>query len=449
MMRLSGSGVGVDPSETAGGEGENDGLTSDDFTGTDLTSTDLTNLTHNDLTNNEPHKQMNKPLTRHLEQAARCREKQAGGIKFKLIVILLLIVVGAVFWYDPFGLIGSKALRNKLFSQTVPTASSSNVSSLPVNSSDSDSPAPGAQTIAEQVTDFAARLAAVEQTLKNNQQDPAFIAFQQQTQAELEDLRRRTGTTDQHLLYAEVEYLIRMANQRLLMERDPASALTLLRTADSIIADSGRLTAHALREALARDMAALSAVANLDVEDIYLQLSAAISQVSALRRHWPTAGTDGAGMVLVSGEQGAGSQGDDPSRHAPQPQASGQWFFAFFQRLGGKLIHLVDFRKGAPQVKPLLPPKEEYYLRQNLILKFQVAQMALLANNQAVYHTSLTEAHDWVADWFDESDAGTQTMLAAVARLQEVKVGEPLPEMSDSLLAARNLLTTLQAADLR
>ena len=107
------------------------------------------------------------------------------------------------------------------------------------------------------------------------------------------------------------------------------------------------------------------------------------------------------------------------------------------------MSNLVDFRRGDVEVKPILPPAEVYYLRQNLILKLQIAQMALLEGNGAVFNAALTEAANWVSESFDEGDAGTLAMRETLDRLSGITVAVALPDISGSLKAARELVVKL------
>ena len=224
-------------------------------------------------------------------------------------------------------------------------------------------------------------------------------------------------------MYAEVEYLVRMANQRVLMEQDANSALQLLQFADEIIRETSGLTAHSLRDALARDIAALKAVGSPDTQGIYLELSALVSQVPLLSRTLPIYQAP----ILETDQR---------------PDATS--YFARFLRLirhaGNRLAHLVDFRRDEVAVKPVLPPKEEYFLRQNLVLKLQIAQMALLEGNQILFQSALGEAQVWVSDSFDQENPGTVAMLKAFTRLSASQVSVDLPNIASSLKAARSLL---------
>ncbi len=247
--------------------------------------------------------------------------------------------------------------------------------------------------------------------------------FRAGVSAAMATIQSQMGPSSQDWVYAEVEYLIRMANQRVLMEQDANSALQLLQSADEIIRETDGLTAHGLRTALARDIAALKAVNSPDTQGIYLELSALVSQVPSLRRTLPT-------------YQAPISQVDQSA------DATGYIarFLGLIRLAGNKLAHLVDFRRDEVEIKRILPPKEEYFLRQNLMLKLQIAQMALLEGDTRVYQSALGEARVWVSDFFDEENPGTIAMLESVTRLSGTKVSVDLPDISASLKAARSQL---------
>ena len=83
-------------------------------------------------------------------------------------------------------------------------------------------------------------------------------------------------------LLAEVEYLLRLANQRILMENTVNGALQLLKSADKILAETDDVTIYDIRKAVAADIAALEAVPLLDSEGLFLKLGAMNQQVANL-----------------------------------------------------------------------------------------------------------------------------------------------------------------------
>ena len=258
----------------------------------------------------------------------------------------------------------------------------------------------------------------------------ALATFRLDTKIEIADIQERWGTDNQSWLYAEVAYLLRIAKQRLLMGGDTRTALSLLQEAnESIMNARGSAVAYAypLRQALAQDIATLKAAASPDIEGLYLDLSAQMTQVSQLQQKIP----------------GAASK---PMESPPEasPQTTSQGTLAVAGAIGERLLALFDFRQGRPPVVPLLPPREAYYLRHNLLLKLQITQLALLEKNQEVYQTSLAEAQDWVQRFFDPEHAVTQAMLASFSQLRQARVDAEVPDISSSLREARSLLAALQ-----
>ena len=261
----------------------------------------------------------------------------------------------------------------------------------------------------------------------------SFEVATEQLRTELRaELNEGLGTSGEDWLLAEVEYLIRLANQRVLMERDVSGALSLLSSADEIVEQTTGIAAYELRESLAYDIANLKAVSDLDTDGIFLSLSAMASQVPELRRKQPELSPP-TQIQIDNGEA----------------QNFYQQFLSLVNNIFGRVLNSVDYRRDGVAITPLLPPKEEYYLRQNLILKFEMAQLALLRNDQPVYHTSLSEAKLWIVKHFVETDPRTVALVIALDQLVEVEVDRSLPNISGSLRAVRGLLNTLHQQDSR
>ncbi len=246
------------------------------------------------------------------------------------------------------------------------------------------------------------------------------------------ELDEGLGTSGEDWLLAEVEYLIRLANQRVLMERDASGAIALLTTADEIVEQTSGIAAYELRESLAHDIANLKAVSDFDTDGIFLSLSAMSSQVPELPRKRPELSRPSEIQVEAVGEQNYYQQ-----------------FLAVVNNIATRVLNSVDYRRDGVAITPMLPPKEEYYLRQNLILKFEMAQLALLRSDGAVYRTSLSEAKTWVVKHFVEADPRTVALIASLDEANKAEVDRTLPNISGSLRAVRGLLNTFHQQDSR
>jgi len=282
-----------------------------------------------------------------------------------------------------------------------------------------------------QLNDLNARLDTLSAKLADidsvNQE--AMDAFKAQVDESVAEIRRAMGASSEDWLFAEAEYLLRLGNQRVVMEKDAKGALALFAAADEIVRTTEGVAAFGLRQAIANDMAALQAVKEVDVDGIFVRLSALAAEVERLRQK---------------------QQAFKPREVAPAPEnpdaGFGERAAAFLGRVGERMASLVDYRRDGERITPILPPEEEYYLRQNLVLKMQTAQMGLLRGDQAIYAGSLGEAQSWVERYFDVDDPATTAMLNTLAELGRIDIETDLPDVSGSLREVRKLLSRFHQA---
>ncbi len=293
-----------------------------------------------------------------------------------------------------------------------------------------------------QVEQGISQAAAVEQQLDviREAQNSRIQYIESALSSAQEQINATRTTTGRDWLLAEVEYLLRMANQRILMDRDPAGAVSLLHSSDRILANAEDLTAHGLRAAIALDIADLQAAGDLDVEGIYLRIGAQINLVDDLVRPVPRFSPE---MTDAASSEMTDAASPEMTDAASTDETGGEdgGLTGIASQFGQTLFKLVDFRRNMPEVMPILPPEEEYYLRQNLILKLQMAQLALLREKQQVFQSNIAEAVDWLDRYFKDSDRLTIAMRQSLEELRSVEVLRILPDVSRSLREVRQLLS--------
>lgn len=222
---------------------------------------------------------------------------------------------------------------------------------------------------------------------------------------------------------AEAEYLLRLANQRLVLERDSANALALAETADAILRDLGDSDLLPVRRALASDIEALKLADQVDREGIYLRLLALGEQLPKL--------------PLV--EPMRAPEGDDAPGGAQGEETDGAWstIKGSFQRMLDRLSSHIRIRQHDKPIEALADPREQYLLRQQLQLMLEQAQAALLRENSQLYRASLIRAADWIEAHF-ALNPQTEAVMARLRELAEVNIAPDLPDLDDAL----NLLET-------
>jgi len=172
------------------------------------------------------------------------------------------------------------------------------------------------------------------------------------------------------------------------------------------------------------------AVGGIERDGLFLQLGALVNQVNLLQQR------------RLSYQDGDVLEGSSDSEELIEEP--GNWMdriTRFFDKLYVRLSGLVDFRRDAERIQPILPPGEEYYLRQNLILKLEQAQVASIKGAQAVFEYSLSESLKWIELYFEPTDSLTQSMSATLKEMLQIRVERQLPDISSSLSLIRELLT--------
>ncbi|MFT6916263.1 MAG: uroporphyrin-3 C-methyltransferase [Motiliproteus sp.] len=233
-----------------------------------------------------------------------------------------------------------------------------------------------------------------------------------------------TGTRKDWLL-AEVEYLLRLANQRVLMEGNASGALSLLQGADQILKETDDVSIYPVRKALAQDMVALESVPTIDIEGIFLKLNAINNQVDSLRL-LPITDKHQLPEILKQITPDSMSQ------------VNATWASAM-----DKLGNLIVIRHREDAVTPLLSPEQHYFLTQNLHLMLEQTQQSLLQGKQAAFDAGLKKSAQWIGSYFEATDPTTRALLRNLSDLEGIEIAPALPDISGSLRELKSYLAEL------
>jgi uroporphyrin-3 C-methyltransferase len=214
---------------------------------------------------------------------------------------------------------------------------------------------------------------------------------------------------------AEAEYLLRLANQRVLLERNSSNAVALAQTVDKILRDLNDPDLFPVRKALASEMSELTLAGDIDREGVYLRLLALSEQMEKLPLIEPLGTTE-----EIWPE-------DEPQVDDSLWVKVKRGFIGVLQ----KFSHHLRVRDHAQPVPAILPPDNQLYLKQNMRLMLEQAQAALLREEAEVYQASLQKAQDWLKLYFP---LNTQSVAAQaeLAELQTVIITQSLPNFAES-----------------
>ena len=231
----------------------------------------------------------------------------------------------------------------------------------------------------------------------------------------------RFGAADrQDWLLAEAQYLLRLANQRLIMAEDIVAAKTLLNSADSILRELDDVTLHEVRAAIAADLAAVRAVPVRDVQGMYLALAALIEQVDKL--------------VIFQMPKKQEQVQQEPAEDWQDRLQQG------YQDALQKISNYIIIRRRDVPIEALMDPQWEALVRQNLRMLLEQAQVALLSANQTLYRESLQRSRHWLGEFFLSDEAAAKALTAEIAVLEEIEISVEVPDISRSLSAVDAVL---------
>ena len=220
---------------------------------------------------------------------------------------------------------------------------------------------------------------------------------------------------------AEVEYLLRIANNRLLMERDTRAADQMLAAADAILESLDDYALHDVRAILAEERMALVNANVANAQSVFLTLEAMKDTLAEL--------------PLKQAEYFEDSDNASTEASADETEkASGADSDSFGEALEKRFFGLFEFRtRESVAPRPLIRPEEAVYLELNLRLALERAQLAMLRGDQTLFATSLSSVREWLDEYVDPEHAATQRIAQDLDRLAALDIEQPMPDISRSL----------------
>lgn len=263
-------------------------------------------------------------------------------------------------------------------------------------------------------------------------------AQNKQVRGDITELTQRLDSTTSKVLaltnmsrddwkLAEVDYLLRMANERVLMEHEASNSLALAESANGVLAELQNADLFPARKKLTEEIEALKLANKVDREGIYLQLLALTQQIENLPLIEPLVEEDEQSAAAL--EQGEDAQAPDLWQRVKN----------MGKRAWHKLSLYVRVRDQGRRVDAILPPEDQMYLKQNLRLMLEQAQIGLLREEQHVYQASLDKAANWIRDYYPLNDQ-SQIVLNDLEQLKKNNVQQPLPDFSGSAALVKEYL---------
>jgi len=220
----------------------------------------------------------------------------------------------------------------------------------------------------------------------------------------LEEVRARTETPQRAWVGAEASYLLDLAQRRLVLERDFATAIEAMSAADARLATLSDPAIVEVRRELVREIAALRAVQPPDFASVLARLDRLDASVASL----PVQGTP-ANRARTE----RGSAGTEPRGGA--------------ERIAAATRELFSLRRIDPVDARPITREAESLRRQHLQLLLLSARVAAMQRDDAAYASALASAQAWLLENFIADSAPVEAARQELLLLAGIQLDPPRP----------------------
>lgn len=231
---------------------------------------------------------------------------------------------------------------------------------------------------------------------------------------------------------AEVDYLLRLADTKLKLERNLDTARLALDLAQQrlqIVNESAMTPAQtmigeaiaSLRSVQLPDLSALShkiVQMESEVASLPLQINSSTPNIKDVIKPAATA--------TVSAD------------------AELSWWVRASQAVWNQFKGIVVIRRTGSDAPPLIAMEDEFFLRQNLQLEMESMRVALLRGDAQMYQDANQQVHKWTTTYFDAQDPKVVAFLSELKALQTVQFNPYIPDLTGLNQAFREALTRRQ-----
>lgn len=225
----------------------------------------------------------------------------------------------------------------------------------------------------------------------------------QAAEAAVSGLSTRELDAGGELDLAEVDYLLRLANERLKLFSDPKAADQALEVADMHLAALDNPMYLGVRQEIAAARRALASVEVPDYLDIADQLDAIQAAIPSLA-----------------------FKDDDTPVQALQPDEGDGWW----DKLKSVFSGLVTVRRSTEEENQRISLEDKDYIRQRIWLQLEIAHLAMMRRDRDAFRNSLARARESITSWFDPQTRAYGEVMAMLDRLDSVAVAVQMPDIT-------------------
>jgi len=202
---------------------------------------------------------------------------------------------------------------------------------------------------------------------------------------------------------AEVDYLLRLANERLKLFSDPVAAEQALEVADMHLAALESPMYLGVRQEIAAARRELAAVKMPDYLEIANQLDSIQEEIASLPF----------------------SVQDPIAEQSAEPEGDGWW-----EKVKSVFSNLVTVRRSTDEENKRISLQDKDYIRQRVWLQLEIAHLSLMQRDQEAFRSSLERVQESLSNWFDSGDSAYQTIEQGIEDLAALEIQVDVPDVT-------------------
>jgi uroporphyrinogen-III synthase/uncharacterized protein HemX len=238
----------------------------------------------------------------------------------------------------------------------------------------------------------------------------------------IEKLALLASQDSEDLIFAEIGYLLGIAQQRLGFERDVPTAIRALEAADQRLMNLIRPDLDAVRAVFMSDMNALRAVPVVDITGPALYLADVLGRLDAL----PFQG----GLVRQAVAEGR-VVARRPSVKSLDEAAARVW---------GDLMGLVSIKPLGSADPRIFDPDFQTLIERQIQLEITNARLELSRRGGAAFKATLVVLSGLFGRYYDGADQAVADTIKRLAEMRSLELSPPVPDVAKSIKALREYM---------
>ena len=231
---------------------------------------------------------------------------------------------------------------------------------------------------------------------------------------------------------AEVDYLLRLADAKLKLERNIAAARLALDVAQQRLKAVNESSMDSVQTMLGEAIASLRGVQLPDLSALAHKVAEMEKEVGNLP------------VRINSGVPDIKNRVKPTASATVSADADRSWWDRTGEAVWNQFKGIVVIRRVRSDAPPLIAIEEEFFLRQNLRLQLETLRMALLRGDAEAYRDSYDLILNWLQTYFDTQDARVAAFLSQLQALQTVEFNPYIPDLAGLNQAFREAIARRQ-----